>query len=258
MSFPLVFVFLLSAQVQAAFHLWDINEVFSNADGSLQFIELFSTSSGQEFLTNHSMTATSSTGSTTVFTFPSNSSAPTSNKHLLLATRDFQAVTGIEPDFIIPTGFLPTAGGSLDFANVDEISLIDLPINGTQSFSGIGAIETASPTNFAGNTNSTPSTDIVFDGATGTLEIAFISVEGLGNYSASLELLPGDPLRFDLISATLLSDLLADDLATVSLNTGVMTLPRVIVGENIYSAALMLDTTTEALRFTLISAELLE
>ena len=38
---------LISGPAQAAFHLWNIREIFTDASGSLQFIELFCTSSGQ-------------------------------------------------------------------------------------------------------------------------------------------------------------------------------------------------------------------
>src|SRR5262245_56739404 len=59
---------------EASYHLWLFNEVFSCADGSIQFIELFSSVNGQQFLANHQLQATN-TGvtQTKVFTFPSNS-----------------------------------------------------------------------------------------------------------------------------------------------------------------------------------------
>ncbi|MCO4759111.1 MAG: hypothetical protein KC477_13910 [Oceanospirillaceae bacterium] len=252
--FPILLSLLLSSQAQAVFHLWQINEVFSSADGSLQFIELFSPSAGQEFLANHTITATSSDGPVSVFTFPTNSNQPTNNKHLLLATRDFQVVTGIEPDFIIATGFLPVAGGSLNFAGVDTLNLTNLPLDGFQSLSGNGAVTMASPTNFAGHSSTVPSIEVFYDAASGSLDIDFVSVTELGSYSASMLLVANNPLAFDLVEATQLSDLIAQDLARLSLATGVLILPRVQVGNSIYSATLMLDATTEIFRFTLLSA----
>src|SRR3954463_5405559 len=44
-------IFLLLAGVNpavyAAFHLWNVKEVFSNADGSVQFVEMFDNSFGE-------------------------------------------------------------------------------------------------------------------------------------------------------------------------------------------------------------------
>ena len=57
---------------RASFHDWDINEVYSNADGSVQFIELFTSSNGQEFLSGHKITSTGAPD----FIFPSNSPSP--------------------------------------------------------------------------------------------------------------------------------------------------------------------------------------
>ena len=39
-----------ATQAQAAFHLWQINEIFSNASGTVQFIELFDANSGENFV----------------------------------------------------------------------------------------------------------------------------------------------------------------------------------------------------------------
>ena len=41
---------LLAQNCPAAFHEWDIAELYSNEDGSVQFIEMFTPFGGQEFL----------------------------------------------------------------------------------------------------------------------------------------------------------------------------------------------------------------
>lgn len=38
---------LWSSYAQAAFHLYDIREIYSNGDGSVQFVELFTAANGQ-------------------------------------------------------------------------------------------------------------------------------------------------------------------------------------------------------------------
>ena len=43
-------VLIAAEPVSAAFHLWKPNEVFSNEDGTIQYIEFYSTSERQHFL----------------------------------------------------------------------------------------------------------------------------------------------------------------------------------------------------------------
>jgi hypothetical protein len=255
---PLILSTLISFTARASFHLWTIEEVYSNADGSLQFIELFSNSSGQEFLIGHDITVRPGTGSNITFSFPTNSPAPTNSKSLLLATRDFQAVTGIEPDFIIPTGFIPKGSTNLSFAGVDSLRLTSLPLDGTQSLNGSESIAAATPRNFAGNSGSVPSIEVTFDASMGSLNIPFVSVEELGNYNATLKLVEGEGLQFELVSAELLSSLIAQDVARLKLATGVMTLPRVKVGNEVFSATLLLQNIPNVFRFVVTSAELIQ
>src|SRR5881409_3923726 len=78
---------LLVSQAEASFHLWRINEIYSNADGSVQFIEFVTSSSGQQFLAGHSLTSSDASGATIkTFTFPSNLSGDTANHSFLVAT----------------------------------------------------------------------------------------------------------------------------------------------------------------------------
>ncbi len=70
-------VFLLLPQMSlAAQHLWDISEIYSNADGSVQFIELSTNANGQHLLNSHRIIAISD-GNETNFVIPGN--APSSN-----------------------------------------------------------------------------------------------------------------------------------------------------------------------------------
>ena len=67
-----IFTFIAGAnpRVEAAFHLWQIQEVFTNASGSVQFIELWDNNPGETFMAGKTVTAT--VGSTTkTFAFPS-------------------------------------------------------------------------------------------------------------------------------------------------------------------------------------------
>src|SRR6202521_6219010 len=80
----------------ATFHLWVIDEIYSNADGTVQFIELSNSNSGEQFVGAHSITCTQ--GSTThTFTVPTNlpTSIDTTNRTFLIGTQGFAALNGV-------------------------------------------------------------------------------------------------------------------------------------------------------------------
>ena len=174
----------------AAFHLWDIKEIFSNQDGTVQFIELFTTASGETDLDNHVLTANSD-GNVVTFTLDHGVAFPTTNKHLLFATAGFAALAGgVAPDFTpLPANFFnPNAASiSINFASVDTVTFAGsaLPKNGVNSLtdqtpSGAQNLVSGvnSPTNFAGAAGSinvsTPveSGDFNNDGAVNGLDLA--------------------------------------------------------------------------------------
>jgi hypothetical protein len=137
----------------AAFHLWYIQEAYSNPSGSVQFVELFTPATDQEFLTGITLTSGSKT-----FTFPSYSPAPTDNHSLLLATAGFGSIPGgATPDYIIPSNFFNPASDTLTYAGgVDSKSFTGAPANGVNSLNYAGAFSAAtiaanSPRNYAGN-----------------------------------------------------------------------------------------------------------
>ena len=159
-------------------HAWFIQEVYTNGDGSVQFIELFCENLPNEvFLTNQTLTLEINGVDTNVMTF-SNSTATdgsgdlsgnTLNKSLLIGTANLLTLHGVNPDYIIPADFL--SDGSLNFirfsANGDRVNLTNLPTNGVGSLdgliddSGTSAGDTAinamaTPTNFAGQSATIP------------------------------------------------------------------------------------------------------
>ena len=93
-------------------HLWDISEVYSNADGSVQFIEMTTASNGQNQLASHLLIANSN-GNEITFVIPNNApNSNTRNQRLLFATANFAGLDGaVTPDHILPEGsfFDPTA-----------------------------------------------------------------------------------------------------------------------------------------------------
>src|SRR5882672_1663346 len=77
---------------QAAFHLWKIDEVYSNASGTVQFIEMFDPSANETAMNGATLASQGHS-----FTFGANLPAATAtqNHHLLLATPGYFALTGV-------------------------------------------------------------------------------------------------------------------------------------------------------------------
>lgn len=138
----------VSLNAQSAFHLWKINEIYSNADGTVQFIEFTTTFGNQQFVSGQTVTTQGT--STQTFTFPGNLPGDSANKKFLMGTAAVAAAGGVTPDFIIPNGFLSLTNGTINFAGFDIVSYTSLPLGGTLSIDRLGASAANSPTNFAG------------------------------------------------------------------------------------------------------------
>ena len=158
----------VSVSAQAAFHLWKISEIYSNADGSVQFIELTALAAGQQFIAGHRITS-SQGGQVKSFTFPTSLPGDTAvgagggyyggeeieYKSMLIATQGFAALNIVEPDYIVPNGFVFTTNGTINFAeNADIVNYPSLPTTGGLSINAGGTPILNSPMNFAGQTGS--------------------------------------------------------------------------------------------------------
>jgi hypothetical protein len=173
----------MSGAVHASFHTFQIEQIYSNADGTIQYVMLHEVAGfdGEGFLGGHTLTSTHA-GVTKTFTFPSDvPSVATSGKRLLIATRGFadlatkaQAPMAMmppkyyyppppppppppnppvmangQPDYIIPDGFLATDGGTINYAGVDQLTYGSLPTDGLMALERSGPSQNT-PTNFAG------------------------------------------------------------------------------------------------------------
>jgi Repeat of unknown function (DUF5648) len=150
--------FCLAFPVHASFHTFRINEIYSNAEGTIQFVELKESAgaSGQNFFSGNTLvSANGSSQQTFVFTRNLPSSA-TAGKSVLIGTQGFAALGLVAPDFIVADGFLFQPAGSINFADVDTVSYNQLPGDGTTSINRNGVPQTNSPQNFAGQTGTIP------------------------------------------------------------------------------------------------------
>src|SRR3954447_8383132 len=138
---------------QASFHLWKFDEVFSNASGTVQFIEMTDPSDFEGSIGGFQVKS-----STNTFTVPSNlPTTSTMNHHLLFATSNFASLPGgVAPDFFIPANFFNPAGDFLDWAGgFDHQTFGAIPTDGVTSRTIPGSFtQPNSPTNFAGNSGS--------------------------------------------------------------------------------------------------------
>ena len=153
-------------QAHAGFHLYDIQEIYSNSDGSVQFVELFTASNNQQNLNGHELWLRNNVNAVVgEYIFPSNGPAPTSNTVLLLGTSNLATLYGVTPDFVIPANFLEAdLGNYLDFDGQDFLDIDSLPLDGTQSLDGL--IGNTDRTAFTINSNATPTN---FSGQTATI-----------------------------------------------------------------------------------------
>ncbi len=153
----------------AAFHLFRIEQIFSNADGTVQFVVMheIANANGENAWAGITLTSTGDMAPR-VFTFPSNlPSASTAGRRVLIATQGFAALGLVAPDFTIPNGFLPTSGGTLDFAGVDEVTYVSLPTDGVMAIGRTGASIPNVATNFAGVSASVVGAPMAFTPAVG-------------------------------------------------------------------------------------------
>jgi hypothetical protein len=145
-----------ASTAEAIFHTFQIEELYSNPSGTVQFVELREAfgANDQQFLAGHALTSTQ--GATTrTFTFATNlPNNLTAGKRVLIATPGFAALGIVTPDYIVPAPFLFPGGGTLNYALVDSLTYPALPADGVSSLNRSGTTGVNSPTNYAGQTGS--------------------------------------------------------------------------------------------------------
>jgi hypothetical protein len=100
----------VTAGAQASFHTFRIDQIYSNTDGSVQYVVLKEAqgASGQNLWGGRQFTTTNAARQNKQITFPSNlPSTSTAQKSVLLATAGFAALGLVTPDYTIPARFIP-------------------------------------------------------------------------------------------------------------------------------------------------------
>jgi hypothetical protein len=180
------FLALVICQMQAfgSFHFWVISEIYSTADGSVQFIEMSCDSSSQNFIGNHRLITRENGVIKNTFIIPNNVVGNTLNKSLLFATPGFASLPGgITPDFTISNNFLSLFNGTIDFEGADVATYTSLPADGITSLyrtsGGAQSQGVNSPRNFAGQAGSVqPAPRLGIQRVQTNIVISFVSISG--------------------------------------------------------------------------------
>jgi len=150
-------ILLAATTAGAALPSFQVTRIFSNIDGTQQFIQLEETAglTGQQHFAGLTLTVTSARGVVKQITFPVDlPSDQTAHAVVLLATEGglyyYSCVCAaggevnvFAPDFVLPVRFVPTEGGTIDFAGADRITYTALPIDGWRGVARDGMPEKA-------------------------------------------------------------------------------------------------------------------
>ena len=157
---------LWAASAVAEFHTYKIEEIFSNADGTVQYVVMHESQgmSAENFWMGNAFTSTHF-GTTQTYIFRNNlpgvmcgyygcGGGGTANTRVLIASQGFAALHLVTPDFIMPNGFIATDGATLNYAGVDFVVFTLLPTDGIHALDRNGAVVPNVATNFAGQSAS--------------------------------------------------------------------------------------------------------
>lgn len=150
----------------AAHAAFQVTQVFSNADGTVQFVQLREADgqNGQQGLAGRTLAVTRD-GRTKTFTFPGDlPNANTANRAVLVATQGWLDVPTnyypefgqLRPDYLLPNQFLPAEGGTVTFGG-DSWTFGPLPRDGFSAVYRSGAaVRDNNGANYGGVTLSLP------------------------------------------------------------------------------------------------------
>ena len=157
---------LWAASAVAEFHTYKIEQIFSNADGTVQFVVMHESEgmSAENFWMGNTFTSTH-LGTTQTFAFRNNlpgvmcgyygcGGGGTANTRVLIASEGFAALHLVTPDFTMPNGFIATNGATLNYAGVDFVTFNSLPTDGVHALDRNGAVIPNMATNFVGQSAS--------------------------------------------------------------------------------------------------------
>jgi hypothetical protein len=162
---------LASHFAHASFQSWTIDEAYSNADGTVQYIVL-KESQGKDGANNLAGVALLSTHSGFAKSWIFGLDLPgtsTANRRVLIATQALAASGLIAPDYVMPDRFLATDEGSVQLAGVSSLGWANLPTDGADALFAMRGPAPNVATNFSGQSVSVP--------ASATMAIEFYNAD---------------------------------------------------------------------------------
>jgi hypothetical protein len=169
----------LSFAATADFHLYKIEQIYSNADGTVQYLVMHESTGadGENLWSGNPLIAMPTHGGTTKsFVFPQNlpggmctfyygcELAPTAFTRVLIATQGFASLGLVKPDYIVPNGFFATDGVTVNYAGTDQVTFASIPTDGTNAVTRSGTIAPNLATNLAGQSASVSGAVLNFSG----------------------------------------------------------------------------------------------
>lgn len=135
--------------------LMRIEQIYSNASGTVQFIEVIDfgsndCDSGEQRWRGQRLVS-SGPGPQRIHVFPNDlPTCQTSGRSILIATEGFAALGIVTPDFLIPDDFVQRPAGTLALPNGSGQSYTNLPTDGVLSLNSVGGTMQNRATNLAG------------------------------------------------------------------------------------------------------------
>jgi len=168
----------------AGAHTWVVNELFSNADGTVQFIELMEAGGGafETGVGGHPVTSNANTT-----TIGGNAASPTSFKTILFGTPAFAALPGAPtPDYTLSPNFFSLSGDTVSYVPYSSLTYGAgvLPTDGVRSLNRNLTTSTNSPKNYAGQTgsvNAAPAPAAVPDGSGTSTPMTVVALDSAGS-----------------------------------------------------------------------------
>lgn len=184
-----VLLAIVASPASAISPLTEIDQIYSNADGSVQFIValdggMTDCDSGEAAWAGRRLTS-NGPGGQKIYVFPNDlPTCMTSGRRILIATEGFAALGLVTPDFVIPNDFLQRPAGSVAISTVAALSYTNLPTDGVRALDGFGLLVLQNrATNLAGASASVvPSVAVELNqhGLTGTWYEAATGGQGIG------------------------------------------------------------------------------
>ncbi len=142
---------VLAPAARATFHIVTIDEIYSNADGTIQYMELLAGANFQNQLSGHTILNTGPGGQTVFLFLTDIPGSATFGKRILVATQGFAALNLIAPDYIVPNGFFPITNGKVTYGEgASQWTYDALPTDGVNALMANGMPGPNVATNFAG------------------------------------------------------------------------------------------------------------